>query len=162
MHSEIGRINTLRELGLIDEQTKLAYFEKIGALPGLVVAGTRLLARPLAALGRYLVGKATNPWAVAKAGKSLGLGGQAAEAGRAAVSGLGGLMKGTSGGMLRAAHAWNRNPFMAVGGGLKNFGKGMLFDPKAKGVGNVAAKGTIGYSMLGGFGGGGQQPPRNY
>lgn len=156
-------MTALQELGLIDEQTKLAHLEKMGF--GWMLQGARFLARPLAAVGRFLARKAATPWAVPAAGKSLGLGGQAAEAGRAFTSGLGGLMKNTSGGMLSAAHAWNKNPFTALGGGLKNFGKGMMFAPGAKGIGNVAAKGTMGYGMLGMFGGGGEQPPglpRNY
>ena len=60
-------------------------------------------------------------------------------------------------GMQDAMAAYNEAPGQALWGGAKNFGRGLIFSPNAKGVGGVLGKGTSLAGIGSGFIGGGEQ-----
>ena len=145
----VGVTRSLLERGYSPEAIKLAYVQQ-----GLPVEHTSYLLKEAAGWGtlaKTIGEKVTTPMAgylkkFAPTGTATGARNQLG----AWASRLG-LQAGT--GMEQAARGMAENPWGTLGGGVKNFGKGLTFGMfgEGKGIGGLAGKSTAAYGMVSPF-----------
>jgi len=162
----LGKAHALQGLGFTEERIKVAFIQEglskeaadelvkeaiLGRLAGLVGKGVAALGRGAGAAGK---------WAGKGLAKGTRMGNLQGKVGIQAGKAAKGLQKGLQG--MQTA------PLQTMGGGVKNFGSGLLMGG-GKGVGGTLGKGMFAAGTAAAFmpGGGGEAPqpqpqPRQY
>jgi hypothetical protein len=176
-----GQARALQKVGLTENQIKLAFVEQgftvdeaegiykeaiWGAIGRGLMAGAKFLGKNFGSAAKATAAGAKAPASVMQTGgmlKNVAKGGQGMLTNIRSGAGTmkAPMVERMAGGLHSAGQAIQKAPGATLWGGAKNFGKGMMFSPHARGIGGVLGKGFGGYqvgSML--LGSGSSPQPR--